>query len=117
MNHKHNATALVMKRTRYVLDQENISIKEFSEKTGITVRRLQNLFNSERSELRMREYIAIGDALQLSLDYFTMIQDMDKSPEIQLRNAELLYKLFRMEPEQRKDFFTFLEHEYKSTNS
>lgn len=117
MSHEYHATALIMRRTEYVLEQENISIKELSERTGITVRRLQTLFNSKHAELRTEEYIAIGNALQLSLDYFTLIQDMDKSPEIQLRNAEILYKVLRMEPQQRKEFFAFLEKEFEDADA
>lgn len=117
MNNRNQSTALVMRRTRYVLERENISIKDFSEKTGITVRRLKTLFNSDRAELRMQEYLAIGEALELPLDYFTLIADEDLSPTNQQKNAEILYSVLRMTPEQRKDFFAFFEQEIKKTDS
>lgn len=113
MNNKHSGTALVMKRAKYVLDQENISLKDFSEKTGITVRRLKTLLESDRSELRLREYSAIGDALGLPLDYFSQIDDSNQSFENQMANCELLYKLFRMSSEERKECFAFVERKMK----
>lgn len=54
----------------YISDR-NISLKELSGRTGISEKRLMNIFVKEECELAVDEYVAVCGALELPVDYFS----------------------------------------------
>ena len=75
---------MIAKQVENYLSGKNVDLKVFSEKTGLTVKHLQRIWDGQE-KMTVEEYEKVCTVLELPFDYFFNLDKQEKKKDFLLR--------------------------------